>query len=163
MSLPSSNLVTSELVSCGGGICQHLYADAGKCEAKMDKDDKSIAGCGYIHRMSRSKAHLWIILTCCLFIAGAALVTAYMLYSQQTTRARLAARMTALLEEGQQHYDNGVKTVHDSMSNMQSSVSNLMNPTTGTDDAGTVTSEDATDYEGSKLEMESGDKVPKVV
>ena len=162
MSLPTSNLVTSELVTCGGGICQHLYADSGKCEAKMDKEDKSVAGCGYIHRMSRSKAHLWIILVSCLLIGGAVLAAAYMLYSQQATRARLAARMTALLEEGQTHYDNGVKTVHDSMSNMQESVSNMMKPVTGTTDAdaGTVNSEDATNYEGSKME---DDKVPKVV
>lgn len=128
----------------------------------MDKDDKSVTGCGYIRRMSRSKAHVWIILVSCLLIGGAICIAAYMLYSQQATRARLAARMTALLEEGQQHYDNGVKTVHDSMSNMQESMSKMMKPVTGADDSGTVSSEEATKYEGSKLEMES-DKEPKVV
>ena len=117
----------------------------------MKIDDKNTAGCDYIHRMARSQTHTWILIASCVLIAGCVVATAYMLYSQQATRARLAARMTALLEDGQQSVQDTYKNVHDSMSNSMRNLMPEKAEPTG-DDAGTVASGSSSDYEGAKME-----------
>jgi len=139
----------------------------------MNKEDKSTAGCDYIHSMSRmEKQRFWIVVAACFILAATIVTAACMLYTQGAARARLAARMTALLEDSQQTYSQTTKSVYDGMSNLSDMVQGRPGTSaaaaatgtadTATDDAATVASCSVASYEGAKMESDDVKKPPTV-